>query len=115
MSRIPTEYLRHILDETNYLLESSQNMIQEQFDHDETFKRAAVRSIEIIGEATKKLPDDFRNQNPQVEWRMMAGMRDRLIHAYFGVDYEIVWDVVSNKIPELNRQIKRILDRDNDE
>lgn len=59
---------------------------------DETLRRAFVRSLEITGEATKKVPDDFRAAFPDVEWRAMAGMRDRLIHDYFGVDFELVWD-----------------------
>jgi uncharacterized protein with HEPN domain len=70
---------------------------------------AFVRSIEIIGEATKHVPDDFRRQNPQFEWRAMAGMRDRLIHDYFGVDYGLVWDVVTNKIPDLRERLTRLL------
>jgi uncharacterized protein with HEPN domain len=71
----------------------------------ETLRRAFVRSLEIIGEAAKKVPEGFRAQHPMVEWRAMAGMRDRLIHDYFGVDYELVWDVVQNRIPELRRQV----------
>jgi uncharacterized protein with HEPN domain len=81
----------------------------ESFDRDETARRAFVRSIEIIGEATKKLPDDFRMAHPHIEWRAMAGMRDRLIHAYFGVDYEIVCDVASRKAPQLMREIEVLL------
>jgi uncharacterized protein with HEPN domain len=77
---------------------------------DETLRRAFVRSLEIIGEAAKKVPDTFRSQHPNIEWRAMAGMRDRLIHDYFGVDYELVWDVVKNRIPELRGQISSILD-----
>jgi uncharacterized protein with HEPN domain len=77
---------------------------------DETLKRAFVRSIEIIGEATKHVPDDFRARHPQLEWRAMAGMRDRLIHGYFGVDYELVWDVVVHKVPILRRQLIDLLD-----
>jgi len=64
---------------------------------DETLKRAFVRSIEIIGEAVKKIPSDFKQKYSHIEWRTMAGMRDKLIHDYFGIDYEIVWDVVTNK------------------
>lgn len=67
------------------------------------------RSIEIIGEATKKVPDDFRAKHPQFEWKKMAGMRDRLIHDYFGVDYGIVFDVLKNKIPPLHQAVEEIL------
>jgi uncharacterized protein with HEPN domain len=71
-----------------------------------------VRSLEIIGEAAKQIPDDVRQQYPRVEWRAMAGMRDRLIHAYFGVDYDIVWDAVINKVPALQQEIERILQQE---
>jgi len=91
-----TEYLRHILDEADYLIRHSNNVSMERFLADETLKRAFVRSIGVIGEASKKVPDEVKRQNPRVEWRAMAGMRDRLIHGYFGVDYELVWDVVEN-------------------
>lgn len=110
MSRSETEYLRHILDEALYLAETSEGLSEERFQNDETLKRAFVRSLEIIGEATKNLSDDLRARHPDVEWRAMAGMRDRLIHGYFGVDYEIVWDVVERKIPELIRAVEAILD-----
>ena len=68
-----------------------------------------MRSLEIIGEAVKNLPDDFKLAHPQIEWRKIAAIRDRLIHGYFSVDFEIVWDVVVNKIPALDKEIKRLL------
>ena len=73
-------------------------------------RRAFVRSLEIIGEAVKNLPEEFRASHPEVEWRPIAQMRDRLIHGYFGVDYQLVWDVVRGKLPELRRTIQRMID-----
>jgi hypothetical protein len=66
---------------------------------DETLRRAFVRSLEIIGEAAKKVPEDVRATHPVVELRAMAGMPDRLIHNYFRVDFELVWDVVQRRVP----------------
>jgi uncharacterized protein with HEPN domain len=110
MSFEPLDFLRHILVEADYLLEASSGLTFEAFSSDETLQRAFVRSLEIIGEATKKVPVDFRAEYPDIEWRAMAGMRDRLIHDYFGIDYEIVWDVVRNRIPELRRQVSSLLE-----
>jgi uncharacterized protein with HEPN domain len=109
MSFEPRDYLRHILVEADYLVGRSAGLSYEAFVADETLRRAFVRSLEVIGEATKKVPDDFRAAHPEVEWRAMAGMRDVLIHDYFGVDFELVWDVVSNRVPELRGQIVFIL------
>lgn len=112
MSRSAREYLQHILDETAYLIMTSKGLDQDTFTQDETLKRAYVRSIEVIGEAVKQLPDELWQKYPGIDWRAMAGMRDRLIHHYFGVDYEIVWDVVANKVPELDAEIRKILEQD---
>lgn len=114
MSFSALEYLRHILDETKYLLSQTKKLSQSEFVQNQTLQRAFVRSIEIIGEATKKIPDDFKQKYPLVEWKAIAAMRDRLIHGYFGVDYDIVWDVVTNKIPILQQQIEQILQKEQD-
>lgn len=110
MSKNPEEYLRHIVEECSYILSVSQALTKEDFLNDETLKRAIVRSLEIIGEATKNVSVEFREKHSFIQWKNMAGMRDRLIHDYFGINYFIVWDVVKNKIPELHKQILEILD-----
>ena len=110
MSEDPIELLKHIVDECSYILSVSNNLSKDNFLDDETLKRAVIRSLEIIGEATKKIPEDFKLKWRSVQWKNMAGMRDRLIHDYMGVNYSIVWDVVKNKIPELNDQLLEVLD-----
>ena len=84
-------------------------MDYESFVRNETLKRAFVRSIEVIGEASKKLPDDIKAMQSDIEWRKVSGMRDRLIHDYFGVDYTIVWDVALNKLPDLRVKLHDLL------
>lgn len=109
MSSEPRDYLQHILDEIEYLIEHSEGLSYSQFESDQTLRRAFVRSLEIIGEAAKKIPEAYRAENPDIEWRRMTGLRDHLIHKYFGVDYEIVWDVLQSKVPQLRDQIRKLL------
>ena len=90
-------------------MRAAEGLDKQAFLDNETLKRAFVRSLEVIGEATKNLPNDFREKYPGVAWKQMAGMRDKLIHNYFGIDYDVVWDVVSSEIPTLDLAIKTIL------
>lgn len=110
MSKSTIEFLTHILIEADYIAESSKGKSYHDLLNDPTWQRAIVRSLEIIGEATKKVDEDFRLTFPNIEWRMMAKMRDKLIHHYFGVDYEIVWDVITTKISPLAENLKSIID-----
>jgi len=110
LSLLPSEYLRHILDEIDYILSQISDKDFDSFTKDETLKRAFVRSLEIIGEAAKKLPESVRAIQPDIEWRKVTGMRDRLIHDYFGVDYTIVWDVATNKLPDLREKLQNLLE-----
>jgi uncharacterized protein with HEPN domain len=110
MSFEPRDYLRHILEETDYLLRESTDLTVEEFLGDETLRRAFVRSLEVIGEAANNVPDEYQAEHPELEWRLMTATRNRLIHGYFGVDYELVWDVVKNRIPNVRTQVRSILE-----
>ncbi|MEA1897709.1 MAG: DUF86 domain-containing protein [Bacteroidota bacterium] len=110
MHKDPVEYLKHILDECKYIKSViTPELEKSEFLENETLKRAVIRSLEIIGEATKKIPADFKYQWNSITWKNMAGMRSRLIHDYMGVNYSIVWDVIKNKIPELYDQIENVI------
>ena len=103
------ELLRHIAAETAFVLKHIQNKSEEEFLNDDLLCRAVVRSLEIIGEASKKIDPEFKKDYPHIEWKKMAGTRDKMIHDYFGIDYEIVWDILENKIPDLDHFINEIL------
>lgn len=109
MSPSLLDFLRHIENECDYLVHLTTGRDRAALLDDPTNSRAIVRSLEVIGEAVKRLPPDLRAKYPQVEWADIAGMRDVLIHHYFGVDYDIVWDVLHKEIPDLHLELQRII------
>jgi uncharacterized protein with HEPN domain len=89
-------------------LNHTENLTREEYLMDEVLCRASIRSLEIIGEATKKLSNDFKNEHSQLEWKKIAGTRDKLIHDYYGIDYDIVWDILTSKIIELHNFLSEL-------
>jgi len=106
MSRDYKVYLDDILEAIDKIRTYTAGMSADSFAADSKTFDAVLRNLEVIGEAVKRIPDEIRLQHQQVEWKKIAGLRDILIHQYFGIDAEIIWDVVHNKLPELERQIR---------
>jgi uncharacterized protein with HEPN domain len=111
MPRDSRVYLEDILEATRKITAYTGSLSKTAFLEDEKTIDAVVRNLEVIGEAVKKLPEDLRAQHSAVEWKKIAGLRDILIHEYFGLDAEIVWDIVQNKVPTLDREVRAMLDQ----
>ena len=103
-------YLQHILEAISDIEEFIENISKEEFHRDKEKQYAVLRALEIIEEATKNLSKDLRAKYPEIPWKDIAGMRDKLIHEYFGVKLELVWETVKDKLPKLKKQISKILD-----
>ncbi|MEO0275302.1 MAG: DUF86 domain-containing protein [candidate division WOR-3 bacterium] len=110
MKRKIIDYLQDILVECNYLIKESKKIDYSSFIENENLKRAFVRSLEIIGEASKKIPKTIQNTYSEINWREVKGMRDKLIHEYFGIDYKVVWKTIKEDIPNLKEVIEKILE-----
>ena len=115
MYKSSIELIRHIEREADFIINSAGVKSEKEFYSDEILKRAVTRALEIIGEASVKLSDEFKIKHPEIEWINLRGLRNRLIHDYAGVDYSIVWTTIQEDIPELYFQVTEILKNNTDD
>jgi len=109
MKRDHRLFLKDIVTACEDIQDFIKGMQFSEFLHDKKTTSAVVRQFEIIGEAAKHFPEKRRETYPDIPWKDIAGMRDRLIHAYFGIDYQLVWDTIETKVPALKASIEQIL------
>lgn len=110
MNQDVLDYLEDILENMEKAEEFVEGITFEQFSEDARINYAVLRALEVVGEATKRLPMMLREQYPEVPWREMAGMRDRIVHGYDVVNLRIVWETVKRRIPAVRPQIKQVLE-----
>ena len=109
MMREYRDYLEDILQAIDDTADFTTELSFEDFARDRKTVNAVIRSLEVLGEAAKSIPGDIRAQAPYIPWRRMAGMRDKLVHEYFGVDLGIVWSVIHEELPALRPYVKKLL------
>ena len=109
MSPSSIELLKHIYDECVYLEREYVSNSFDEFTKNERLSKAVCRSLEIIGEASNKINSSFKKNHPSIPWREMGDMRNKIIHDYFGVDFDIIWDVLKTDIPQLKIEVEKLL------
>jgi uncharacterized protein with HEPN domain len=106
------EFILDMLIACKNILEYTKDMDFDRFSRSQMVIDAVMRNIEILGEATKNVSDKLKSKYPEIEWRKISGTRDRIIHFYFGIKLEIVWDIISTHIPNLKRQLENIIKKE---
>ncbi|MEE9294799.1 MAG: DUF86 domain-containing protein [Phycisphaerae bacterium] len=109
MPRNYSVYLQDMLEAARKVHSYTEGLTKEAFATDDRTVDAVVRNLEVLGEAAKGIPDEFRQSHPAIPWKRISGLRDVLIHEYFGIDLDIVWDIVQNKTPPLERELRKLL------
>ncbi|MDP3698390.1 MAG: DUF86 domain-containing protein [Nanoarchaeota archaeon] len=109
MKKDPIFFVKHMELFIEEIEQFSKGLSKEEFKKNNLKQSAILRKIEILGEAVKNLPASFRNKYPSVEWKKITGTRDKLIHQYFGVDLDLMWDVLKIELPKLKKEIEEIL------
>ena len=102
-------YLEDILEAICKIHDFTHGMTLDTFSKDTKTLDAVVRNLEVVGEAVKGIPEQIRKRHPEAEWKKIAGLRDVLMHEYFGIDVEIIWDIIQNKLPILESETKKLL------
>ena len=110
MNKDPLVFLKHMRDAIDLIENFTKKYTKDKFLNDKLVQSAVVRQIEIIGEATKNVSSNFRKKYQKIPWSDIAGMRDKLIHLYFGVNLDRVWEVVKEDLPKLKEEIRKILE-----
>jgi len=103
------DYVQDILDSIQDIESFVEGMTSESFSKDKKTINAVVRSLEVIGEATKNIPNSVKEKYPDIPWKKMAGMRDKLIHEYFGIDFEMLWKTIKEDIPPLQAAVNKLI------
>jgi len=106
------EFLQHIQAELAYILRYSDGISYEEFLNHPLLSKAFIRSFEVIGEACKNISDQLHNENPEFDWRGFAGMRDKLIHHYWGIDYQLMWDAIQQEVAPNKEWIDMIIEQE---
>ena len=111
MKKDPSVFLHHIVESIQFIEQYTSGMIFTEFERNVEKQDSVMRRFEVIGEAVRNLPDDFRHKysSKDINWKTIIGMRDEIIHHYFGIDLKVVWDTIEHDLPLLKRAVQRML------